>query len=79
MIKKFKLKVIMEERWIPYFMSMLYCMERYGNLNCSGEVGLYSDGKGDFRPKFKTNINWDTKDPVQNECGNRLYRPKLLK
>lgn len=58
MKKKFTIEVEMEERWIDYFMSMLNRMEYLGNLGASRTVSIYSDGDGDFRPKFKTNIHW---------------------
>lgn len=56
MIKKFTIEVQMEERWIDYFMSMLNRMEYLGNLGASRTVSIYSDGDGDFRPKFITDI-----------------------
>ena len=52
MLKKFKIEAEMEERWISYFCTMLKRMEFCGQLGHSEVVGLYSDGDGDFRPKF---------------------------
>lgn len=59
MKKKFTIEVEMEERWIDYFMSMLNRMEHLGNLGASRTVSIYSDGDGDFRPKFITDIDWE--------------------
>lgn len=53
MKKTFIIECTMEERWIDTFCSMLRKMENNGNLGHSEEVGIYSDGDGDFRPKFK--------------------------
>ena len=50
--KTFNIEVTMNERWIDDFCSMLKWMESCGNLGHSSIVGLYSDGDGDFRPKF---------------------------
>lgn len=61
MKKKFTIEVEMEERWIDYFMSMLNRMEYLGNLGASRTVSIYADG--DFRPKFKANIDWSRVRP----------------
>lgn len=58
MKKKFTIKVEMEERWVDHFMSMLNKMEHLGNLGASRTVSIYSDGDGDFRPKFITDLAW---------------------
>ena len=71
----FSIQVRMKRRWVPHFLSMLKYMEQLGNLGGSREVGIYSDGDGDFRPKF----GWESDlldgivDPVRDEDGNRLY------
>ena len=49
----FNITATMKPRWIPHFLSMLKYMEQLGGLGASREVGLYSDGDGDFRPKFE--------------------------
>jgi len=72
-MKEFTIKVKMQERWIPHFMSMLKYMESCGSWGCSREVGIYSDGDGDFRPKFEADIEWKEKEPVRDNDGNRLY------
>ena len=79
MKKKFNIEVKMAERWIPHFLAMLNVMEAYGEMGCSREVGIYSDGDGDFRPEFY----WDEKVcadstlvtivPKKENNGNVLY------
>lgn len=49
----FNIEVTMRERWVNDFCSMLKWMESCGNMGHSSIVGFYSDGDGDFRPKFK--------------------------
>lgn len=57
--KKFTIECEMEERRIDYFMSMLKRMEYLGNIGSSSMVSIYSDWDGDFRPKFKTDVEWE--------------------
>lgn len=64
MKKKFTIEAEMEERWIPYFMSMLKHMERLGALGEEEVVGIYSDGKVDFKPIFNFNFEFDLKEPT---------------
>ena len=61
-IVRFTINVEMSERWIPQFLAMLKTMQTYGNLGCSRTVAIYSDGDGDFRPKF----SWS---PALNDCA----------
>lgn len=72
-MKKFTIEVEMQERWIPYFMSALKYMQYLGSVGSSRRVCLYSDGDGDFRPKFKTEIEWEEKPPVVDNGGDRYY------
>ena len=44
--------VVMEERWIPHFISFLKRLERDSNIGRSEIVGFLADGDGDFRAKF---------------------------
>lgn len=73
MKKEFNIKVQMEERWVDTFCSMLKYMENLGNLGSSRGVTLYSDGDGDFRPKFEFDIDYKKVKPVGDTNGNRLY------
>jgi hypothetical protein len=71
---KFTIEVEMKDRWVPHFLSMLKYMQQLGGMGSSRNVGLYADGDGDFRPKFK----WDESlpsdaTPVKENDGNRLY------
>lgn len=51
--KTFNVKITMEERWVDDFCSMLYYMQYCGEVGHSSAIGFYSDGDGDFRPKFE--------------------------
>lgn len=42
----------MKERWVPDFLGMLQKMQYLGYIGCSREITFFSDGDGDFRPKF---------------------------
>ena len=55
----FNIKVTMNERWINDFCSMLKYMEYCGDIGHSSIVGFYSDGDGDFRPKFEIDTNYE--------------------
>jgi len=70
MVKEFNINVKMEERWIPYFQSMLNTMQYLGFLGSSRLLGFYSDGDGDFRPKFEFDI------PMQKVEG--IFRSELI-
>ncbi|HBZ80936.1 MAG TPA: hypothetical protein DEP07_11185 [Brevibacillus sp.] len=72
-MKKFTIEVEMQERWIPHFMSMLEYMQQLGEIGSSRNVTLYSDGDGDFRPKFKADIEYETVKPVHDSAGSRVY------
>ena len=65
MKKTFTITCEMEERWVDHFMSMLHMMQSYGDLGHSGILGFYSDGDGDFRPKFDTDIKWSEVEPFK--------------
>lgn len=64
MKKNLKITVEIEERWVPYFCSFLKKMEYNGNIGHSALLGFYSDGDGDFRPKFKINKNYEKVDSL---------------
>ena len=53
---------------------MLKYMEQLGGLGGSRKVSFYSDGDGDFRPKFKwsDHLPSDAK-PVEDKDGDRFY------
>lgn len=62
----------MNERWIPHFLSMIKYMERLGGLGSSRKVSFYSDGDGDFRPKFTFDPELlpEVKKPVVEQLKN---------
>jgi len=73
---EFNIKVTMPKRWIPYFLSMLRYMEHLGSLGSSRMLAFYSDGDGDFRPKFESEIKipevlMDTKTGEINDLGTK--------
>ena len=67
MKKTFSITCSMEERWIDTFMSMLNKMESNGNLGHSEIIGFYSDGDGDFRPEFTSDISWNKVECIDIE------------
>ena len=71
---EFTIKVKMKNRWIPHFLSMLKYMEYLGNIGSSRKVTMYSDGDGDFQPKFEFDESLPSEiKPIKNENGNRTY------
>ena len=72
MVKEFNINVKMEERWIPYFQSMLMSMQQLGVLGSSRLLGFYSDGDGDFRPRFEFDIPMKTVSGISN-CNKTPY------
>lgn len=71
---KFTIECEMKERWVPHFLATLRYMERLGRMGSSRRVTLYSDGDGDFQPRFK----WDDSlpenvQPREDNDGHRLY------
>lgn len=72
--KTFNIEVTMNERWIDDFCSMLKWMESCGNIGHSSVVGFYSDGDGDFRPKFNIDMEFNKVDGHRKED---LPLPKL--
>lgn len=43
------------KRWVPHVLGMFRRMEYLGSVGSSRMLGFYSDGDGDFRPKFDVN------------------------
>lgn len=72
--KTFTIKVTMNERWIDDFCSMLKRMEYCGKVGHSSILSFYSDGDGDFRPKFEIDTDFNKTEPRQKELpSNTLY------
>ena len=72
---EFTIKVTMKERWVKDFCSMLKWMERCGELGHTSIVGFYSDGDGDFRPKFDIDREFESVNGYWRKDGKEL--PKL--
>jgi len=71
---KFTIEVDMQDRWVPQFLGMLKYMQQLGGLGSSRTLTFYSDGDGDFRPKF----DWDYELPIERDGindinGNRFF------
>lgn len=69
----FTITVTMKKRWIPHFLGMLDYMQKLGNWGGSRKVSIYSDGDGDFRPKFEFDKKYEIAKPIENNDGNTLY------
>lgn len=78
MDKTFNIKVTMEERWINDFCSMLNWMQSCGNLGHSSVVAFYSDGDGDFRPKFEIDTDYEKTKGYWKEDGVELHKIEVL-
>lgn len=57
--RKFTIECEIPERWVNDFCAMLSQMQYFGEQGHSGVVGIYSDGDGDFRPRFNINTEYD--------------------
>lgn len=69
--KEFTIKVKMQERWVPHFLSMLAHMERLGDLGASAVVRFNVDGDGGFRANFEPDIEWEQIERW-NQTGERV-------
>lgn len=72
--QEFEIKVRMKKRWIPHFLALLHTMQSYGGLGCSRLLSFYSDGDGDFRPKFE----WPRHlcchaEPIKDDNGHKTF------
>lgn len=74
MNKEITITMTVEERWISHFCSMLKEMEKNGIVGHSSLIGFYSDGDGDFRPKFT--ISEETK--TEYGCRNTSKIPEIV-
>ena len=48
-------------------------MEFCGKIGHSSLIGFYSDGDGDFRPEFKTDMKWEKQYSHTTEKAPELY------
>ena len=72
----FTINVTMSRRWVDDFCSMLKWMENCGKIGHSSFVGFYSDGDGDFRPRFDIGIDFNTKDGIPKK--EILRKPEIM-
>jgi hypothetical protein len=73
-ITEFTIDVKMQSRWVPHFVTMLKYMQFLGDVGSSRHVTLFSDGDGDFRPKFEFSIDPERVEPVDgNKSGEHVY------
>lgn len=75
---EFNIKVTMDERWVDDFCSMLYWMQRCGKSGHSSIVGFYSDGDGDFRPKFEIDRDFVKKEGFRKDGDRKLPGIEVL-
>lgn len=73
---EFNIKVTMNERWVDDFCSMLNYMQSCGNIGHSSVVGFYTDGDGDFRPKFEIDYDYEKTDGIRQRNPN-IELPKI--
>ncbi len=70
---EFTIKCKMKARWVPHFCSMLKYMEQLGDLGSSRKISFYSDGDGDFRPKFNMSVPFKRVPPVMGQDSGAHY------
>lgn len=70
---RFTVEVEMQDRWIPYFISMLKQMEYLGHIGATQKLIFVSDGDGDFRPKFKPSIVCEHIEPLRIDQNSIYY------
>lgn len=58
----FTVTCTMRRRWAAQFIGMLRKMERLGGVGASRTLQFFSDGDGDYRPKFT--VEGDTPEPA---------------
>lgn len=53
----FTVTCTMKRRWASQFLGMLKRMQRLGGVGASRPITFFSDGDGDYRPKFEVSGN----------------------
>lgn len=74
----FNIECTMSERWVNDFCSLLRRMERDGSMGHSEIIGFYSDGDGDFRPKFSIAAEYEPQLGFTDKEKLREYHPAIL-
>lgn len=63
----------MRKRWAIQFLAMLKLMEYFGQVGSSRTVSFYSDGDGDFRPKFESSITFpEVEEALKTSTDNNF-------
>ena len=70
---EFTMRVKMQTRWVPYFLGMLQRMQRLGSIGSSREITFFSDGDGDFRPRFEWDLDVQTQPGHEKPNGDAYY------
>lgn len=60
----------MKRRWASQFLGMLKHMQRLGNAGSSRSIGIFSDGDGDFRPRFDFTVDAEPAEGLLDGQGN---------
>lgn len=60
----FTITATMEERWVNHFLTFLKHLEFLGEMGMSRTIAFYSDGDGDFRPKFEFEYPYEEQKAV---------------
>lgn len=74
----FNIRATMNERWINDFCSMLNYMQSCERIGHSSVVGFYSDGDGDFRPKFEFDREYEVMDGYRKEDVKELPNLEVI-
>jgi len=70
---KILIKADIPDRWVDTFLSMLKKLEYLGTIGSSRGVMIYSDGDGDFRPKFEFDTEFEELDKPEMEGPTSDY------
>lgn len=69
----FTITATMDKHWVNTFCSMLKYMEHCGDIGHSSNITFYSDGDGDFRPKFNIDSPFEPNGFIfESENGQRF-------
>ena len=67
----FTITATMRERWAAQFIGLLKAMQTNGSVGHSEMLRFYSDGDGDFRPKFDIGGEGAKIEPAEPcDCGD---------
>ena len=75
---EFNINVKMNERWVNDFCSMLNWMQSCGNMGHSSIVAFYSDGDGDFRPKFEFDREYEKTNGYWAKDGKQMPNIEVI-